>query len=349
LAANNFPMLSFDDIIDQDAAVEQLRRCVKADRLPHGLLFSGPVGVGKATTAAALAGWFLCQHPLADTPCGKCESCRAFGTGMHPDYHIITKELIRYHDRTGKSKGIDLSIHVIRPEVVDKAAMKSAMGRGKVFIIEQAELMNPAAQNALLKTLEEPAGRTLLILLTDQIGQLLPTIRSRCQTVRFSAMSEAAVLRELQKRGIPKSVAADAMRFAAGSLGIALRWIADGVIEPAKQLVQQLDNIFAGKPATELPDFFKSAADSYAEKQLERDELSSKDQATREALGLYLKLAAEHIRKKFAQTSDPDDLERACAAIDAIARAEEYVDSNVNIALVFQQLAMALESGAAVS
>jgi DNA polymerase-3 subunit delta' len=342
-------MLRFDDILDQDHAVAQLRRCAKVDRLPHGLLFSGPVGVGKATTAAALAGWFLCEHPGDDSPCGKCESCRAFSSGMHPDYHIITKELIRYHDRTGKSKGIDLSIHVIRPEVVDKAAMKSAMGRGKVFIIEQAELMNPAAQNALLKTLEEPAGRTLLILLTDQIGQLLPTIRSRCQTVRFSAMSEVTVLRELQKRGISKAVAADAMRFAGGSLGVALRWIADGVIEPAKQLVQQLDNIFAGEAAGGLADFFKSAADSYAEKQLERDELSSKDQASREALGLYLRLAGDHIRKRFARESDPDELERTCSAIDAIARAEEYVDGNVNIALVFQQLAMALESGAGVN
>jgi DNA polymerase-3 subunit delta' len=340
--------LSFDGIFAQDAAIGQLRRSIKADRLPHGLLFAGPVGVGKATTAAALAGWFLCEKPKADSPCGKCESCRAFSSGMHPDYHIITKELIRYHDKTGKSKGIDLSIQVIRPEVVDKAAMKAAMGRGKVFIIEQAELMNPAAQNALLKTLEEPPGRSLLILLTDQPGQLLATIRSRCQMLRFAALDDATVLRELQKRGISKSMAADAIQFAGGSLGIALRWIEDGVIEPAKQLIRQLDEIAAGKPAAQLPDWFKSAADAYAEKQLERDELSSKDQATREALGLYLRLAADHIRRRLASDSDPQGLENACEAIDAIGRAEQYIDGNVNVALVFQQLAGALESGALV-
>jgi DNA polymerase-3 subunit delta' len=339
-------MLSLNDIIDQDSAVAQLRRCARADRLPHGLLFSGPVGVGKATTAAALAGWFLCENPGADAPCGKCESCRTFFSGMHPDYHIITKELIRYHDKTGKSKGIDLSIHVIRPEVVEKAARKPNMGRGKVFVIEQAELMNPAAQNALLKTLEEPPGRALLILLTDQIGQLLPTIRSRCQTIRFSEMNSATVLRELQNRGISKAAAADAIVFAPGSLGLALRWIADGVIEPAKQLIRQLDNIFTGQSAAELPDFFKSAAESYAEKQLERDELASKDQATREALNLYLHLAANHLRQRFKSASDSDELERICNAIDAIARAEEYIDGNVNVALVFQQLSMALEAPA---
>jgi DNA polymerase-3 subunit delta' len=341
-------MLTLHDIFGQDAAIAQLRRSILADRLPHGLIFAGPVGVGKATTAAALAGWFLCEKPTEDRPCGKCESCRAFTTGMHPDYHIITKELIRYHDKTGKSKGIDLSIHVIRPEIVDKAAMKSNMGRGKVFIIEQAELMNAAAQNALLKTLEEPPGRTLLILLTDQPGQLLSTIRSRCQTVHFAALDDKIVLQELEKRNVAKSDATDAMHFASGSLGLALRWLTDGVIPPAKELIRQLDQIVLGKPATDLPELFKNAADQYAQKQLERDELSSKDQATREAMILYLRLASDHIRRRFQTESDPEELERGCSAIDAIARAEEYIDSNVNIALIFQQLAAALETGAPV-
>src|SRR5271156_3969106 len=160
-------MLTFDDIIDQDAAVTQLRRSAKVDRLPHGLLFSGPVGVGKATTAAALAGWFLCEHPVGELPCEKCESCRAFIAGIHPDYHVITKELIRYHDKTGKSKGIDLSINVIRPELIEPANHKAVMGTGKVFVVEQSDLMSAAAQNSLLKTLEEPAGRTIIVLLTD--------------------------------------------------------------------------------------------------------------------------------------------------------------------------------------
>src|SRR5262249_31728620 len=152
---------TLDDIFGQDAAIEQLRRAYLADRLPHGLLFAGPVGVGKATTARALSELFLCELPKGAKPCGPCDSCTAFDAGNHPDFHVITKELIRYHDKTGKSKGIDLSIHVIRPEVVEKAAMKPVMGRGKVFVIEQAELMNAPAQNALLKTLEEPQGRAL--------------------------------------------------------------------------------------------------------------------------------------------------------------------------------------------
>src|SRR3954454_12265724 len=120
-------MKSFDDILGQDAAIEWLQRAYESDRLPHGLIFAGPVGVGKATTAAALGALFLCEKPKGDSPCGTCDSCEVFAAGSHPDFHVITKELIRYHDKTGKSKGVDLSINVIRPELLDKAAMKPTM------------------------------------------------------------------------------------------------------------------------------------------------------------------------------------------------------------------------------
>ena len=334
------------DILDQPAAVDQLRRAYAADRLPHGMIFAGPVGVGKGTTAAVLATLFLCERPKGDQPCGACDGCRAMAANAHPDYHVVYKELIRYHDKTGTSKGIDLSIHVIRPEVVERASRASVMNRGKVFVIEQADLMNAPAQNALLKTLEEPAGRTLVILLTDAPGQLLPTIRSRCQVVRFGEMNGATVVRELQKRNVPPAVATTAARVAGASLGLALRWIEDGVVDAAAQLVQQLDGVFAGRPADGLPDWFKSAADGYAAKQLERDELGSKDAATREGLGLFLRLAADHVRGRLRTDADPDRLERACAVIDAIARAEQYLDANVNVALVFQQLSIALSAAA---
>ena len=112
-------MQSFKDIFGQMRAIDSLRRAYLADRLPHGLIFAGPVGVGKATTAAALAKLFLCEKPQLDVACGQCDSCRVFSAGNHPDFHVITKELIRYHDKTGKSKGIELSIHVMRPELIE--------------------------------------------------------------------------------------------------------------------------------------------------------------------------------------------------------------------------------------
>jgi DNA polymerase-3 subunit delta' len=344
-------MLTLDDIFGQDAAIGSLRQAYRADRLPHGLVFAGPAGVGKATTARALATLFLCERPTGETPCGACEGCRgmAQGDAAHPDYHVITRELIRYHDAGGKSKGIALSIKVIRPELVEKASRKAIMGRGKVFVIEQAELMEPPAQNALLKTLEEPAGRTLIILLTDQPDLLLSTIRSRTQIVRFAPLPEATVVRELVKRGIDREVAARAARFTGGSLGVSLRWVADGVIDLADELVAQLDALFAGRPPDDLPGWFKRAAEAYAGHQMARDPLGSKDAATREGLGRYLQVAAEHVRRRLPGLADAAELERACAAIDALARSEGYLDGNVNVSLVLQQLAVTLELQAAAS
>ena len=346
-------MLTLDDIFDQPAAIASIRRAYTSGRLPHGLVFAGPAGIGKATTARALAGLFLCERPSGDRPCGACESCRAMaaagpnGSTSHPDYHVITRDLIRVHDKGGKSKGTTLSINVIRPELVDKASRKSVAGRGKFFLIEEAELMEPAAQNALLKTLEEPAGRTLIVLLTDQPDALLSTVLSRSQVVRFGLLPEATVARELHGRGIPKDVAPRAARFTRGSLGVALRWIEDGVVGPASELVEQVDALFAGHPPEDLAGWLKRAAEAYAGKQMERDELGSKDAATRAGVVLYLTVAAEHVRRLLPGLPDAGSLERACAAIDALARAEEYLAGNVNVPLVLQQLAVALDRQAA--
>src|SRR4051794_6555695 len=334
----------FQDIFGQNAAIEWIRQAYLADRLPHGMIFAGPVGVGKATTARALGQLFLCEKPKADaTPCGKCDSCLVFEAGNHPDYHVITKELIRYHDKTGKSKGIELSIHVLRPELIDKAAMKPGMNVGKVFVIEQAELMNPQAQNSMLKTLEEPAGRTVIILLTDQPNALLPTIRSRCQVVRFQSLDESKTRTELVRRGVDAQTAERAANLSDGSLGLALRWIEDGVVDAAGDLFERLDTIESGAGAGDLSEWVRKAADVYGTKKLDRDPLGSKDQATREGLALYLRLASQHFRRRLTEASGADLLERNCAAIDAIVKSEEFLDANVNIPLVFQQLSIALE------
>lgn len=339
--------LTLDDVFSQPAAVDMLRRAYLADRLPHGLLFAGPVGVGKATTARALATLFLCERPKGDKPCGKCESCRGMEADGHPDFHVITRTLIRYHDKTGTSKGLSLAIDVIRAEMVEKASRKSVIGVGKVFVVEEAETMNPQAQNAMLKTLEEPAGRTLIILLTDQPGVLLATIRSRTQLVRFAPLPQDVVVRELTGRGISAADAKRAAGLSDGSLGLALKWIEDGVIAPAGELTGMVDRLFAGHPPRDLPAWFKNAAEAYAVKQIERDKLGSKDAATREGLALYLRVAAEHVRRSMPSVGeDAERLEQACAVVDAIARAEQYLDENVNVSLIFQQFAAALEQRA---
>jgi DNA polymerase III delta' subunit len=337
-------MLTFENILGQDRAIQTLLQAWSIDRLPHGLIFAGPPGVGKATTASALATLFLCEKPGKDRPCGKCASCRAFVSSSHPDYHVITKELVRVYDKSGTSKATTLSINVIRPELIQAAAQKPTMGRGKVFLIEEAELTQAAAQNAMLKTLEEPAGRTLIILLTDQPESLLTTIRSRCQTVRFASLDPKIVAKELQRRDIDASTAATAAELSQGSIGLALRWIEDGVIPPAQKLAEDMDRYLAGHGAADISDRLKAIGEAYAEKQLERDEFSSKDNATRTGVAMYLSLAAQRLRIRMQQSNDPALLDRACAAIDAMFQTEIYLGANVNIPVALQQLAATLSA-----
>src|SRR5690348_13505872 len=116
-------LITFNDIFGQANAIDTLRRAYVADRLPHGLLFAGPTGVGKNLTARALATLFLCEHPKPEpAACGKCESCTLMAAGTHPDYHRVYRQLIRLEKDTSKAK--DLPIAVIRDYLVAPANLK---------------------------------------------------------------------------------------------------------------------------------------------------------------------------------------------------------------------------------
>lgn len=344
-------MSTFSHIFGQSDAIHWLTLAYRVGRLPHGLIFAGPAGVGKATTARAMGKLFLCPNAKDAKACGRCESCQLIDSGNHPDYHVVTRELIRFHDKTGKSKGTTLSIQVIRAELIEPANLKSSTGRGKVFVVEQAELMGSDAQNALLKTLEEPAAQTLIVLLTDQPDAMLQTIRSRTQLVRFAALDAATSAKELARRGIDPALARKAAGYANGSLGVALKWIEDGVIDQADTLSAMIAALFKGRAPDDLSGWLKAASDAYAKKQIDRDPLGSEDQARREGIGLYLHLAGEACRRRMAELADgadvdPDAVEQACTVVDALRLSETYLDANVGVSLVFQQLAVSLERAA---
>jgi DNA polymerase-3 subunit delta' len=333
-------MIRFRDILGHASAIAQIQSALAADRLPHGMIFAGPAGVGKATAAAALAGAFLCANPNGADACGKCESCVAMSSGSHPDFHVIVKEMARLHDRSGASKATQISVDVVRFELAAHAARKTLLGRGKVFVVEQAELMSVPAQNALLKTLEEPAGRTLIVLIAASAGDLLPTIRSRCQSVVFSPLGENLVREQLQRGGVDHAAAAEAARLADGSLGMALQWINDGLLQPAAAVANSIDALLDGGRGVNFSDLLRKSAEAQVEKVLARDELTSKDAAMRDALGLFLSVAARRLRQRLHQGDA--DAETACEMIDAIAQGEKYLDANVNVALAMEQLAITL-------
>ncbi len=151
------------------------------DALPHALLLHGPGGTGKADFAAHFAHSLLCQQNRADgQPCGDCSSCLLYAVNNHPDYHLIEPE----------KEGGQIKIDQIRALIAD-IGLSSHSGGYKVVIIRPAEAMNTAAANSLLKTLEEPPAKTLIMLLAEQCTRLPATVRSRCQLVRFNLPDKA--------------------------------------------------------------------------------------------------------------------------------------------------------------
>ncbi len=205
-----------------------VRRALRSARPHHAYLFEGPDGVGKEAAARALAARYLCTA-AADADgdaCGACPSCRLLARDNHPDFHLIHRGLHRLHPDPAvrRSAGLFLAVDVVRHFLLEHAAMAPSQGRARVFVIREAERMNDGAQNALLKTLEEPPGATRLILITTAAGRLLPTIRSRCQRVPFGPLPRAFVEERLREAQVGVEAAWTLARLADGRLGAALAW-----------------------------------------------------------------------------------------------------------------------------
>ena len=157
----------------------RLSRARAANRLPHAILIAGPEGLGKAAFAQRLSASLVCnQVDDHGDACGCCASCRQMAAGSHPDQKSVAPE----------APGKMIKIDKIR-ELTAKSVLSAQEGGYRVYLIEPAEAMNRAAANALLKTLEEPAPRTVLILVTSHPDRLAATIRSRCQRVKFNIPS----------------------------------------------------------------------------------------------------------------------------------------------------------------
>jgi DNA polymerase-3 subunit delta' len=150
-------------------------------RLPHALLLHGPKGIGKREFAGHLAQWLLCEAPGPDGACGHCKACGWFEQGGHPDYKLVEPAAeSAAEEETGKKGGKYITIKEIRG-LGDFLGLVSHQGGWRVVVIQPAELLNAAAANALLKTLEEPPANVLIVLIAHQPRRLPATVRSRCR------------------------------------------------------------------------------------------------------------------------------------------------------------------------
>ncbi len=193
------------DPLRGNASIESLARQVSARDVAHSWLLLGPSGSDKEAAAAAMAAAVNCEvEPMIG--CGDCSTCLRILRHRHPDVHHIAPE------------GTFILVDQIRESVISEATRSPFEGNSKVFILEEADRMNPAAQNALLKTLEEPGDATLFILLSARDEELLDTIRSRCRVVHLERVPEEHIARVLEEEGVAPDKALLAARVCEGDL-----------------------------------------------------------------------------------------------------------------------------------
>jgi len=204
--------MGFSQIIGHQKQIEALRLALATERLHHAYLFVGAEGVGKKTIAFGLAKAIHCSVAVGDF-CGECADCARIRDGNHPDVRII--EVL-----AGKK---EISIQQIR-ELEKELNFRSFSGKKKIVILDPATLMNLSAQNALLKTLEEPPKNSLLFLIAPNIGALLLTLRSRCFQVSFGCLPRDLVANFLiTRRGLKTEEAEFVAAITLGSLGAATK------------------------------------------------------------------------------------------------------------------------------
>lgn len=208
--------------------------------LPHALLLCGPAGLGKRALTEAFVRARLCESPRDGQACGACRACKLLAAGTHPDRMLVTLEV---NEKTGKLRK-EIVIDQIR-DLSSRLAMASQLGGWQIAVIDPADAMNTPAQNALLKTLEEPGDASLIVLVADQPWLLSATIRSRCQRVDFAIPSHDEALAWLSARGVESAEAV--LAAAGGNPGQAWLLAEQGGMQRRQEVARDLLALAAGR------------------------------------------------------------------------------------------------------
>lgn len=379
------PIPTLGEIVGQARAVSALEAAIRSGRLHHAWLFHGPPGVGKFTTAKAFA------NALLDPACrpeagGDSELARDSPTrrwlnaGTHPDLHIITRTLARFSrdPETRQRKLTNIPVEVIREFLIEPAMRSAASGAAgalarRVFIVDEAERLDPRSQDTMLQTLEEPPPGVVIMLITASEDRLRPTVRSRTRRVPFGPLSHDDLLTVLARHGVDmQALDEDArqwvLEFADGSPGLALLALESGVAAWPRVLTPLLlQTDCARLPATwastiwELIETWvatrladhnhaRNHADPASPDDHEHEpsagpsgnDDSGKTALTRTAMRLMFCAMAGHYRAALRTAREATDLERAAAAIEHIRHSESLLEANVPPLFVLEDLGVRL-------
>jgi len=311
-------------------------------------------------------------EPFIDN-CGSCDACVLFEADSHPDFNHVYKELRQFtRDGKGKPPPLDLPIDVVREFLLEKAPIRPTHSARKVFVVSEAEKLNASSQNALLKLLEEPPSSCTIILLCTRIERLLPTTKSRCQTIRFGPIDEVRVVKALTEMGLDRQPAQFFARLAQGSLGLACQWArleceGAGLFETKRNVVASLAR-FGLADALDLADRMLGQAKEIASNWASLDKTVSKADLSRRAQktliqvilsafhdAMLLTVAPEHglihadQQREIALLADRLDPERAAQSIGEGYEALRWIDANVNEKLIFERLLLRLAPSAIIT
>ena len=226
-------MESFKDVVDHKDILKYISSAVENNRVSHAYILNGERGSGKKMLANLFAMTLLCETG-DNEPCGKCHSCKQAESGNHPDIIRVTHE-----------KPNSISVDDIRTQVNNTVDIKPYQGPYKVYIIPQADMMTPQAQNAILKTIEEPPSYAVFLLLTENAETLLPTINSRCVMLKLRNIKDTLIKKYLMENlEIPDYKADMCTAFAQGNMGRAIMLAnSDHFNEIREEAVQLLKHI----------------------------------------------------------------------------------------------------------
>jgi DNA polymerase-3 subunit delta' len=247
-------------IIGNPRAVSAVQRALASGSPPHAWIFLGPHGVGKAVLARWLAQALNCERRDAE-PCGECAQCARIARGIHSD--VITVSIPPSEPNEPLHK--DISVDQVR-EVEQAVSLAPFEGRTRVVIIDPADAMSDGAQNAFLKTLEEPPPNAVFILIATQEDDLLPTVRSRCRKLEFGLVAAEEIESALREQGVDDEQARLLSRLAEGRPGRALALARDAKrLDKRRELLEEASTL-ASMPMADLMDLTERMARQFRER-----------------------------------------------------------------------------------